>query len=177
MNRRFFARLILPSAILLSMLGIPGTASAAPAVVLNCNGHTVISASHVKNSTGHNYGAIQLCRDGTAHFAIYINYNAAGTEQGKMPAENWANAWIYRYENGVYKGRLSCDNTEYGGNEHVFPGQTMCVSGRYLYWGPSHTYRAAGFRYRLEGDDSSTLLGSGWTARCTAEIARTCYPE
>lgn len=163
--------LLLIGALLASLLGFTGTASAA--TFANCNGHTLISAHHVESTSGSNYGSVQLCRDGSAYFGIYLSYRHDGSDQqGPLPPGVIANAFIYRYENGVYKGRLSCDDTQYGGNVHVTPGQTMCVTGRYLYTGSKHTYRAYGLTFWWTGE--WTQGASGHTARCTAVVPTSC---
>ncbi len=164
----------------LAMVGIvtvAGPASATvEAAVANCNGHTLVSANYVRDSTGYRYGAIQLCRSGDHYFAIYINYGYDPGEpnkpvQGPMPDGEFANAWLYRYLDGVYVDRFSCDDS--GGNGHVLPGQTWCVTP--LIYAPSSrvTFRGAGFVYYWDGAQW-VHVASGWTQRCNRHVG--CVP-
>jgi hypothetical protein len=165
--------LLVIGALLVSLLGYAGTASAA--TFQNCNGKTVISAQYIKSSSGSKYGSIQLCRDGGSYFGMYISYRHDGSDQqGPLPSGVLGNAFIYRYVNGQYQGRLSCDDTSYGGNEHLVAGDTMCVTGRYAYTGGQQTYRAYGLTYWWTGQ--WTQGAEGHTARCTAVVPTSCVP-
>jgi hypothetical protein len=162
---------------IVTMLAAPGSASAAvgPAVA-NCNGHVLLSASYVRASDGTRFGAIQLCRDGDHYFAIYINYwydpgEPLPPPQGPMPDGQFANAWLYRYLDGDFVDRFSCDDP--GGNDHVLPGQTWCVTPKIYAPSSRVTFRGAGFGYWWDGT-KWVHVASGWTQRCNRHVG--CVP-
>jgi hypothetical protein len=81
-----------------------------------------------------------------------------------MPYGKFANAWIYRYHNGVYFGRMSCDNT--GGNLHVIPGEIACYTPDSAV-GPGVSFRGRAFGYVLVGNEWVETV-SAWTAEIYA---------
>ncbi|MFI7680351.1 hypothetical protein [Actinophytocola sp. NPDC049390] len=156
--------IVLVGAIVFAVCLMGSSASAeasADAAVDNCYGHSTRSANYVKNNySGHRWGAVQLCQDSGGFFAVYINYNLDTTQQGPMPYGQFANAWIYRYHNGVYYGRMSCDTS--GGNGHVTPGRIACYTPRSGV-GDGVSFRAAAFGYVLDGNEW-VHVASGWSA-------------
>ncbi len=156
-------RLSIIVCILATLFAVVGTGTASAGSVGpvdNCYGATVRAPKLVtNNSNGFKWGAVQLCQDGSGFFAVYINYNLEATQQGPMPNGQFANAWIYRYHNGVYFGRMSCDNTE--GNVHVTPGQIACYTP-HSGVGSGVSFRAAAFGYVWNGVEW-IHVASGWS--------------
>ncbi len=175
-------KLVLLSAALAMMVGMvtaTGTASASVGPdVLNCNGHVLLSASYVKAAAPdpYRFGAVQLCRDGDYYFAIYINYSydpggPTPPPQGPMPDEQFANAWLYRYLDGQFVDRFSCDDP--GGNDHLVPGDKWCVTPKIYAPSSRVTFAGAGFQY-VWYNEEWVHVGSGWTQRCNRHVG--CVP-
>ncbi|GAB2964739.1 hypothetical protein [Saccharothrix stipae] len=147
-----------------AVASVLGPLAAAPAMarataqVANCNGHTVVSADYVTTTSGSELGAVQLCRNDDSYFAMYINY-------GPLPAGRTANAWLYRYLDGAPAGQWNCDSP--GGNGHVAPGQTWCVTPQILAPSSRVTFIAKGTVY-----SGGVAIAQGWTRECNRYI---CY--
>jgi hypothetical protein len=151
-------------AALFGTLIAPTMSSAAEVSVANCNGYTLHSASHVTRN-GAAVGAVQLCRDGDRWFAIFISYRT-------MPSGHWANAYLDHYVNGVYSGATwSCDAD--GGNDHVIPGQTWCVTPKIFSNSASVSFKAYAFEY-YDPTGGWDIYAAGFTQRCNKYVG--CTP-
>ena len=134
----------------------PGTASATTTVA-NCNGKTLVSTNYVKiDDSDANAGAIQLCRDGSNWFGMYISY-------GAMPANHAGQAFIYRNYDGNIVDHFDCDSA--GGNGYVKAGQTWCKTPNITGPNSRYTFQATG-SYNVLQSGQWVLAGGGWTKRC-----------
>jgi len=137
--------------VLIALLGATGVANAnareagaaGVQAVVNCQHGstygTIVSAAYVKRYDGKaNLGAIQLCRDNSSNYwAFLIFYDP-------VPNGNWGNAYLNRYDNGVYKGFLGCNSP--GGNDYVKRGETRCWTPKVHAPGSQYTFLASGIQ-------------------------------
>lgn len=160
--------LLICAALILGFFIAPGSANAqTSAAVDNCNGHTLHSADNVvvRNSDIGAVGSVQLCRDGDNWFAMIISH-------GPMPSGHWANAILRHYENGVPTGaQWSCDSP--GGNGHVLPGQTWCMTPKIYSNATVITFKALGYEY-FDESGGWDVYADGATLRCNKHVG--CIP-
>jgi hypothetical protein len=146
------------------VLALGGTAAPAHAqtsvAALNCQhsqgAGSVVSADYVEGPWGR-IGAIQLCRSGSYYWAYLVEYEP-------LPRSSWANAYLYRYDNGVRNGAWSCNSS--GGNGYIEPGQTMCWTPRVYASATRITFMATGRDCFATYPNCPTgTVSSGQTAR------------
>lgn len=109
-------------AVLLGSSGVAG-AQVSAAASNNCNywnGEVgaIVEPAHVISWEGEPVGAVQLCKDSQNRYWGYIVFKES------LVGEEWGNAYLNRYWDGVRLSSFDCDSA--GGNKRVIKGQTRC---------------------------------------------------
>ncbi|MFJ1766603.1 hypothetical protein ACIOD2_40190 [Amycolatopsis sp. NPDC088138] len=99
-------------------------------------------------------GTIQLCRDSSYNYFGFVIFPA------KLPVNEWGQAYVYRFRDGVLDATLSCDSS--GGNGNVRPAQTRCWTARSAGLSGHYTFQAEG---QLWNSHSGQIVASGTTGR------------
>ncbi|RDI34492.1 hypothetical protein [Lentzea flaviverrucosa] len=143
----------------LMALVAPATASVGVQASPHCQNdtgyHTIVgTVGSIKTlSTGDPVGTVYLCRTGTLYFAFALY-------EQPMAANQWAQVWLQRFDNGSWVGEVNCD-TEPGGNGNIRPGQRRC-------WTPNLNGAAVRYTFRALSEKYTTgnnLIANGATAR------------
>jgi hypothetical protein len=158
MIKKFLAAL---GGVVVAAVGLAPAASAQVEAAPNCQyatssyGTWVTSkALTVIGGSSTSVGTIQLCRDSDYNYFGFVIFPA------KLPVNQWGQAYIYRFRDGVLDATLSCDSS--GGNGNVRPGQTRCWTPRSSGLSGHYTFQAEG---QLWNSHSGQIVASGTTGR------------
>ncbi|MDX8142120.1 hypothetical protein SK854_08360 [Lentzea sp. BCCO 10_0061] len=139
-----------------ALLGLAAPASAGIQEAPYCQNdrgiQTVVDTGPIKSiSTGTRVGTIFLCKEGSLYFAFPYYYATMGANQT-------AQGWIKRYDNGSWVGELNCDQ-EPGGNQRIKLGERRC-------WTPNLNGDATRYTFRAvtEQYSGNNLIARGATA-------------
>jgi hypothetical protein len=127
-------------------LALPAAAdvTASPDCQNSAGYQTVVSRAAVIATNDVVVGEAQLCRQGSLYFG-FVLYDQA------MTASQYAQAYLDRYDNGVWVGTVSCDSS--GGNGKVLPGQRRCWTPNLNGAAARYTFVASTFKYSSHTGD------------------------
>lgn len=99
-------------------------------------------------------GAVQLRKDDCGNYWAYVLIYG-----GALTSNEYAQAWVSRWENGVRKAIYSCDSP--GGNGHVATNQTWCVTPK-IKSATSSSLFIASAHYYYRASSSSAWIDDYW---------------
>ncbi|MGC4896965.1 hypothetical protein [Micromonospora sp. DT31] len=103
-----------------ALLAVPASSAAAAAACAT----DIRSAQYVTyrgQASDSSLGAVQLREDNCGNYWAYVQIYG-----GALTSNEYAQAWVSRWDNGVRTAIYSCDSP--GGNGHVKAGETTCVT-------------------------------------------------
>ncbi|MDX8049599.1 hypothetical protein SK571_09430 [Lentzea sp. BCCO 10_0798] len=156
MFKKMAGVLAVAGAVLMGLVA-PATASVGVQAAPDCQNdtgyHTVVGTGPIRDFSGDRIGTVYLCRTGSLYFGFALY-------EQPMASNQWAQAWLQRYDNGSWVGEVNCD-TEPGGNGNIRPGQRRC-------WTPNLNGDAVRYTFRVLSEKYTTgnnLIANGATAR------------